>query len=417
MITDIIKNVFIQLNKEQIPVTPDMYRKFFCQEAKKLGMYMEECNSITLIKETLSYKNRTKLKELNIDNMDMLLEYLTQRLEGVDAQTDVSDLIGIINVLKTTMEPSIGSFYSQNINDFEQKISQNPALLIDDALHNEIYELINERKRIDKEAIIAKTSELTSILANVTDSVNRSITTNKDGNFNISNIKKELEQLELNEDDDSLGELKEQFISIADAIESETSSLSDILSKENSKVNLLNKRIQMLESQLSDAKEQSNTDFLTGAMTRKAFDEKLKELEKKYIQNSEDFSVIFFDLDHFKSVNDTYGHDAGDKVLSTFSKLLRKEFKDFGDIARYGGEEFVALCPNKDKHQANNHAQKVKNIVGGSRFVYEEHKLHITFSGGVCQRSDKSSLEILIKDADKLLYKAKENGRDRIQIS
>ena len=69
MLTDIIKTVFTRLNKEKIPATPDMYRKLFCEEAKKLGIYTDDCNSINMLQESLSYKNRTKMKKLNINLM------------------------------------------------------------------------------------------------------------------------------------------------------------------------------------------------------------------------------------------------------------------------------------------------------------------------------------------------------------
>lgn len=424
MLTDIIKTVFMRLNNEQVPATPDMYRKFFCEEAKKLGLYSTECNSINTLQDSLSYSNRMKLKKLNINDMDTLLDYLTAKLdnnndsETIESKKNIIGLINLVEIVKDALQPSIGNIYHNEIEEFNKKIMDNPKLIENKDVYQEFNYLIEERFKLDKNVIINKTSELASILANITKSLNQSINANKDGSFNISNIKKELDGLDVpeSENDEYLKDLKRQFMSIATSIESEANNLSTILLKENSKVNSLEKKIQVLEKQLKDAKKQSNTDFLTGAMTRKAFDERLKFLEKGYLDKNEDYSVMFFDLDHFKSINDTYGHDAGDKVLSTFSKLLLKEFKGIGDVARYGGEEFVVLLPKKDVEESLIYANKIQDILRKSQFIYEEHKLSVTFSGGICQRNQKASSEILIKDADELLYKAKQNGRDRIEI-
>lgn len=358
MLNDMIKTVFMRLNYDKTPATPDMYRKYFCEEAKKHGIYTENCNSIEVLKESLSLQDQMKLEELNIDTMDSLLHYLSDQLE----------------------KP--------------------------------------KKSNIDHETILLKTTEITSILANITQSLNRSITASKDGDFNISQIKNEIDKLDVAgfESDEVLQDLKSQFLNIADSIQSETKALSTVLSDESNKVVTLEDKIQKLEKQLKDAKKQSNTDFLTGALTRKAFDEKLNTLEKEFSSESKDYSVIFFDLDYFKKINDTYGHDAGDKVLSTFSKLLLKEFKNYGHIARYGGEEFVAICPEKTIEECFQKAQMIREILHKANFVYDQQKIKVTYSGGICQRSTQDHMESMLKHADKLLYEAKKNGRDRIEI-
>ncbi len=418
MLNDIIKTVFLQLNAQKIPVTPDMYRKYFCKEAKRLGMYTEDCNSLEVLKESLSFQNQAKLKKLNIDNMDTLLNYLAQQLSKTDNKEEVSNMIGMVALLKDTLEPSVGTYEDDNISSLEVKLKSNPNLLMDDELQKEIFALIDERKKLDRQVIMDKTAELATVLSTITQSLKNSLNASKDGNFNIKNIKQEIDKLDVAgfESDQALKDIKAQFISVADSIQTETDALSTVLSNESHKVTSLEQKVQLLEKQLLDAKKQSNTDFLTGAMTRKAFDEKLNALEAKFTAEAKDYSVIFFDLDHFKNINDTYGHDAGDKVLSTFSKLLLKEFNQFGLVARYGGEEFVALCPQKSVQECHDKAQEVRTILHKANFVYDNQKIKVTYSGGVCQRSEQDTVQTMLKQADKLLYDAKENGRDQIRF-
>ena len=126
------------------------------------------------------------------------------------------------------------------------------------------------------------------------------------------------------------------------------------------------------------------------------------------------FSIVFFDLDHFKKVNDTYGHDAGDYVLKTFCSLVASHFVQDKEIfARYGGEEFVLLLPAVEGSAANVRADKIRTLIEGYPFVYEGVRLKITTSLGVAQMTGETlNHDALLKKADENLYKAKSGGRN-----
>ena len=119
-------------------------------------------------------------------------------------------------------------------------------------------------------------------------------------------------------------------------------------------------------------------------------------------------------MDNFKSVNDTYGHDAGDTVLKVFARVLRKQSRDNDFVARYGGEEFVMVLPETTIDGAKQFANKLRVVLEKNRFVYKEKRLKITISGGVTQRSEVEDIPRLIKMADEFVYKAKEAGRNQI---
>jgi len=132
-----------------------------------------------------------------------------------------------------------------------------------------------------------------------------------------------------------------------------------------------------------------------------------------------DFCILFFDLDHFKNVNDTYGHDAGDYVLREFASIIRANYLRPKDVfARYGGEEFVILLANTPAKAASELAEKIRAAVETHAFVYEGKRLPVTTSLGVAElRSDIESATTLLKTADKALYSAKNGGRNRVVVA
>ncbi|OFZ19826.1 MAG: hypothetical protein A2X94_16980 [Bdellovibrionales bacterium GWB1_55_8] len=132
-----------------------------------------------------------------------------------------------------------------------------------------------------------------------------------------------------------------------------------------------------------------------------------------------DFSLLFFDLDHFKKVNDNFGHAAGDYVLMEFANLVRSNFVRPKDIfARYGGEEFVLLLANTNAQAATVVAEKIRSAIQTFAFIFENKRIPVTTSLGVAEiRADIESAQTLLKAADKALYAAKNSGRNRVVLA
>ena len=132
-----------------------------------------------------------------------------------------------------------------------------------------------------------------------------------------------------------------------------------------------------------------------------------------------DFSLIFFDLDHFKRVNDTFGHDAGDHVLKEIARIIRADFVGPRDIfARYGGEEFVILLANRNGKDAALLAERIRAAVEAHAFVYEGRRLPVTCSLGVAELSAAiDSAAALLRNADKAGYSSKQGGRNRVTVA
>ncbi|WFD10763.1 diguanylate cyclase [Tepidibacter hydrothermalis] len=159
-------------------------------------------------------------------------------------------------------------------------------------------------------------------------------------------------------------------------------------------------------------KDISITDGLTGLYNHRHIYILLKKEIEKACVLKRDLSIIMFDIDHFKKVNDKYGHQFGDDVLVEISNYIKQYIGKDGFVGRYGGEEFLIVLPNSDIENAYKKAENIRK--GIKEIEFENENLILTISGGIVQFKQESCKGI-VNRADKLLYKAKENGRDRIE--
>lgn len=163
---------------------------------------------------------------------------------------------------------------------------------------------------------------------------------------------------------------------------------------------------------------EANTDGLTKCFNKTYFNNALDTEVKKSKVTGAPLTLVVFDLDHFKKLNDNYGHDAGDYVLKEMAELLRQHGIRNGDIfARYGGEEFVVLLPKTTLKQGFEIAERLRKTVEDHHFVYEEQRLPVTASIGVADyRKNVNTGTDLFKRADSAVYKSKEGGRNRVNF-
>lgn len=163
---------------------------------------------------------------------------------------------------------------------------------------------------------------------------------------------------------------------------------------------------------------EANTDGHTGCFNKTYFNNKINLEVKKSKVTGAPLSLIVFDLDHFKNLNDNYGHDAGDYVLKELAELIRNNGVRENDIfARYGGEEFVILLPKTNLKQSYEIAERLRKVVESHDFIYEANKLPVTASIGVADyRKGVSTGTDLFKRADESVYKSKEGGRNQVNF-
>ncbi|UTZ41231.1 GGDEF domain-containing protein [Vibrio campbellii] len=160
--------------------------------------------------------------------------------------------------------------------------------------------------------------------------------------------------------------------------------------------------------------EISRKDGLTGLFNRAYWEQSLKEefAQLKVIEGAS--SLVIFDIDHFKKVNDTYGHHTGDEVIRRTSSLLRKTARSSDICGRFGGEEFTVLLPHTNQEQANYFAERLRKRIEQEIVKVEEFLINYTISIGVCEyKSYFESHTQWLKSADAALYRAKESGRNQ----
>jgi len=163
--------------------------------------------------------------------------------------------------------------------------------------------------------------------------------------------------------------------------------------------------------------QESMVDYLTGLLNRNAFDRELiRELSRARRYGS-DLSLLFLDLDDFKKVNDTFGHQAGDLILKNVADVIESEKRITDIAARYGGEELVLILPNTKQNEALLVGERIRTRLKREKNIYKERHIPITLSGGLASfPSDADNAADLLRQADLALFRAKTSGKDRISL-
>jgi diguanylate cyclase (GGDEF)-like protein len=165
---------------------------------------------------------------------------------------------------------------------------------------------------------------------------------------------------------------------------------------------------------LAENKKLATTDDLTGLTTRRRFMEILGKQKAWSERDGSDFVIVFADLDHFKYINDSFGHHTGDVVLQTFAEILRKSIREIDYAARFGGEEFVILLINTDIEQSITIAERVRKSLEQYNFSDLAPALNVTVSMGLANFKQFNSIQETLMCADNRMYKAKEAGRNML---
>ena len=174
---------------------------------------------------------------------------------------------------------------------------------------------------------------------------------------------------------------------------------------------------QDLENLVENLNERSSKDKLTGSWNRGTFDRYLNDVYRRFTLFNEQFFIIFFDIDHFKKFNDTYGHEAGDRVLKGFSESIMKYTRrDKDKFFRYGGEEFVIVVVKPNIPPKEDATVIIKNLRKVISALDIEGLPKITCSIGVGFPNSVKSKEEILKEADENVYRAKEDGRNRAYL-
>ena len=407
-INPIVKDTLIGLRTKGKAATPNNYHKEFCIVSKKYKFSSKECSEFKKLVERLSESERNEIKNRNIETIEDLIPLLLNRISR-------KNMSNLSSIMSTALTPSISLELNDSLSKFSLKIGNEPALIFEDDIQKEMQDFINQRYEADKKIVKQKTEDIAKLVTLMGKYLNDAISSSNNSTSSVSNIKGKLQSINMSTNNLSeLSKLQSKLIDAASSIEDEMMKVGKNFTSGKSQINALEQEISELKHELDDVKKESKYDHLTKLLTRKAYEVEVKNFESNYDRNSVFYALVFLDIDHFKKINDTYGHDAGDVVLSTFARILHKQTRKIDIIGRYGGEEFVCIVHYNSKDDLLHYLQRIKRIVHENDFIYKEDAINIRFSAGVVLRHDHESYEEAIQKADVLLYEAKTQGRDKI---
>ena len=294
---------------------------------------------------------------------------------------------------------------TKNIKTYEERLNTQTKLLEKQTLEIEV-----QKKQLNEiqTSIESEKNKLSNAITNVKEKekiVESLINLQKDKQFEFEKAKKDLDIL-----NSQIEEQKNNLLLKEDTISNQKNIISAliILTIIVIVLGLNGLRLNRL------LKDLSQTDALSGLYNRRYMNKRLEEEIMKHQRYGTAFSVLLLDIDYFKKINDTFGHDKGDLVIKKISSLIQKNIRNTDICARWGGEEFLILASNSDLSGAVKLANNLKDLIENSDF---EINNKVTVSIGVSSMNKHLEEESLLKLVDNALYKAKEKGRNRVEIA
>lgn len=210
-----------------------------------------------------------------------------------------------------------------------------------------------------------------------------------------------------------LHKIREHMSHYCDAENQRLQSTEEQVTQLQAKVQQLEQESSHLRETLRQNRKQMVHDSVTGIFNRLALDERLAQEYARWKRHRVPLSIAVLDIDHFKHINDRYGHKAGDKALRIVAQRLRGMSRETDFLARFGGEEFVLIMPDTAAEDARVAADKLRKAVAATPFHYDGSPIRLTLSAGVAELMAQDDLDSLFRRADAALYQAKDEGRNR----
>lgn len=357
--------------------------------------------------------NETEVQEIierKIDTYKGLISILLKRVHPQNVGT-------LASILKQAILSSISVKINDEIEKLFIEIRKNPSLLFKKEIQIHIEGLIQKRLKIDKKLISQRTSDISKLILEMEEYFNEAISNSGSGIKNVIDIKDKIEAIDVNENSlDAILQIKNDLINITSIMEEEMRSTSNKLESSKNQIQTLEDKIKNLENELIKTQTENIKDHLTGVLTRRVFNKVATRIESAYNGLDTNYALIFFDIDHFECINDSYGYECGDTILSAFGEILNKKVREYDLVGRYSGAKFIAIIYFRQNDELLEFLKDIKTVINENSFMYENQRLKITFSSGVAIRSNHPSYEDALQNAIKLLYKAKDTGRNKILL-
>ena len=334
-----------------------------------------------------------------------LEKFLSQKNENAEENA-------LVELLNFALEPSITKELGEELSSIRSVLKQNPQSLNSKEFQDKIKTFVDRRIEEDRTEIIEKVGSLNNILQSIGERISDIAASSQSSSAKVQSIKNDLKNVNLNAN--SIDHVKSMLIEIAGALEIESKELGLEMNSKQATISELQNRVTSLEKELEAAKLESKEDFLTKVATKRALMSEIQRIEEAYKRYGTDYSICFVDIDFFKKINDTYGHEAGDVILSAVAQVLKKNARKVDFVGRYGGEEFVILLPSTSLKDGVRFGEKLRSMIENFKFIYKNERIKVTISSGVATRSANLSDTMTLEGADKMLYLSKEGGRNQV---
>ncbi len=264
---------------------------------------------------------------------------------------------------------------------------------------------LSRRRDSEREALECERSTTLKVLSSLLSATERLKQDVTDRNTEIRQVEVSISEMEL---DEELGEVQQALLHQVSAVLEANSRLED---------DLVYTRLQMREQAIEIDKERqaSRTDCLSGVANRKGFAEKMALMVAEAKHENHPLALVLVDVDHFKWINDTHGHQAGDRVVAQVGKFFHDNLTEDDFVSRYGGDEFALLIPQRSLSDAVAICERIRVEITRVNFgTNAGQEVAVTFSIGVALLEEDEPAEDLFERADKALYGAKNNGRNKV---
>ena len=394
-IKELTKNTLFKLKEANLLTTPENYFVEFRNQAQLLDVEVSEFELFNKLKKALTLN---EIESAEINTFNDLATILAKRVNE-------EELKELITIFEEILRPFSDLDLVKEIEEFILKTLETPKNIIASETINSIKEIANKRVDSDRKILKDKTNDIIKLTSLMSRYFDKTLNESENSSEDILKIKDEL--ITLNMSEASQRELKVVQSKLVDTIHKIENSIKTnckIINDQKIQFNSLNEQIRKLQEELSIAKEEKETDFLTNVFNRRAYHHEIEKIEKNYTIFNNNYAIVFYDIDNFKKINDEYGHTCGDAVLKNFAGILKKLTRTEDIIARYGGEEFIALINYEKEEEVVGYAKRVKKAISSTNFIYREELINIKFSAGVTFRNKYESYSDAKRKADEILH-------------
>lgn len=232
-----------------------------------------------------------------------------------------------------------------------------------------------------------------------------------------SDIQNQNKTIKSSIDDLSQAQEKKRMLQLLGTILTTTNSIHTTVEDAHLDLTATKLALEHIKAELQENRHLMQEDWLTGAQNRRAMDMVLSKEVARAQRSASKLTVAMLDLDHFKSINDDFGHDAGDKLLQHLTLITKAVLREADALIRYGGEEFLVILPETDINGAQFVMDRLRQAFQKNPMAYDGKSIHVTFSAGLARLQPEENGHALVMRADAALYEAKHAGRNCVKIA